>query len=428
MSTTKVYKGNIIFTKTKDAFTIYENGFIVVEDGNIKTVSQDLDSKYKDLDLVDYTDKLIIPGFVDMHIHAPQFSNRGLGLDKELLPWLDTYTFPEEAKFKDEDYARKVYSRFVHELWKHGTTRSVVFATIHKDSTSILMDLFDDAGLGAYVGKVNMDRNSPEFLIGDTTSSIEDTIAWIEENKDKYSLIKPIISPRFVPSCTSELMEGLGELAVKYNLPVQSHLSENRGEIEWVKELHPDSLHYSDVYNQFKLFGDQPTVMAHCVHNSKEEIKLMAEKNIFVAHSPISNLNLSSGMAPIREFLEAGVKVGLATDVSGGHAISMLDVISSTIQSSKMRWVYLDENLPSLTIPEAFYLATKSSGEFFGKVGSFEEGYEFDALIIYVIYIYDINPRSLEERIQRFIHIGDDRNIVDRYVRGQKLEEPKIYR
>lgn len=423
----KVYKGNLIFTEGPERFTEYENGFIIVEDGKIIELAKELRDEYKDLDLVDYGDNLIIPGFIDMHIHAPQFSNRGLGLDQELLPWLETYTFPEEAKFKDEDYAKKVYSKFVHELWSYGTTRSMVFATIHKDSTSILMDLFEEAGLGAYVGKVNMNRNSPDYLIETTEDSLRDTEAWLKDSLKRDSLVKPIVTPRFVPSCTGDLMEGLGRLAEEYDVAVQSHLSENRGEIHWVKDLHPDSEHYAGVYNDYKLFGQQPTVMAHCVHNTDEEIELMAANNIFVAHSPISNLNLSSGMAPIRKFLKAGVKVGLATDVSGGHSVSMMDVIAATIQSSKMRWVYLEEEHEALTVPEAFYLATKGPGRFFGKVGSFEPGYDFDALIIDDERISDINPRSLEERLQRFIHIGDDRNIVERYVLGQRLEEPRIY-
>lgn len=423
----KVYKGNIIFTETPKEFTELENGYIIVEDGKVKEVSEDLKEEYKNLEVIDYGDNLIIPGFNDMHLHAPQFPNRGLGLDEELLPWLETYTFPEEAKFKDEEYAKKVYSRFVHELWKYGTTRSVVFATIHKNATNILMDLFKDAGLGAYVGKVNMDRNSPDYLIEDTEESLKNTEEWLKEHTGDNSIVRPIITPRFVPSCTSKLMKGLGELAEKYNVPVQSHLSENRGEIDWVKELHPDAKNYATVYDEYKLFGQQPTVMAHCVFNNDDEIKLMADNGVFVAHSPISNLNLSSGMAPIRKYLEAGVNVGFATDVSGGHSISMMDVIASAIQSSKMRWVYLEEEHDSITVPEAFYLTTKSAGRFFGKVGSFEEGYDFDALVINDESISDLNPRSLTERLQRFLHIGDDRNIIDRYVVGNKLEEPKIY-
>ncbi|AFS77109.1 guanine deaminase GuaD [Gottschalkia acidurici 9a] len=422
----KAYKGNIIFTKALSEFTILEGGYIIVENDKVKGTFKSLPDDYKSVEVTDYGDKLIIPGFVDTHLHAPQFPNRGLGLDKELLPWLETYTFPEESKFSDVDYAKRVYSRLVHELWRVGTTRSVVFGTIHKDSTKALMDLFIEAGLGAFVGKVNMDRNSPDYLIEDTEQSLKDTEEILKEYSDKCPIVKPIITPRFVPTCTPELMKGLGELAKKYNAPIQSHLSENRGEVEWVKELHPDQPNYSKVYDAYGLFGDQPTVMAHCVHNNDDEIKLMAKNGVYVAHSPDSNYNLSSGIAPIRKYLDNGVNVGLASDISGGHTISIPECITTAVQGSKARWVYLEEGYNSLSTSEAFYIATKGGGSFLGKVGSFEEGYEFDALIIDDSSLADVNERSLSERIERFLYIGDDRNIVDRYVAGIKIKEPRI--
>lgn len=422
----KIYKGHIMFTETQDKFTVLENGYIVVEDGKVKGTYCSLPEEYKNSDITDYGDKLLIPGFVDTHLHAPQFSNRGLGLDKELLPWLETYTFPEEAKFADIGYAKRVYSRLVKELWKVGTTRSVVFGTIHKEATKVLIDLFIESGLGAFVGKVNMDRNSPDDLTETEEDSLRDTEEILKLYADKSQVVKPIITPRFVPSCTGGLMNKLGELAKKYNVPVQSHLSENKGEIEWVKELHPDSKNYADVYDGYKLFGQQPTVMAHCVHNTDEEMKLMAKQGVFVAHSPDSNLNLSSGIAPIKQYLAHGVNVGLASDISGGHTLSIPKCITTAVQVSKARWVHVDDEYGSLSTPEAFYMATKGGGKLFGKVGSFEEGYEFDALVIDDSTIPDINKRSLLERIERYIYIGDDRNIVERFVAGKKLTEPKI--
>ena len=422
----KAYKGNIIFTETKDKFTTLENGYVVVKDNKVKGTFDSLPDEYKDVEVVDYTDKLIIPGFVDTHIHAPQFQNRGLGLDAELLPWLETYTFPEEAKFADVEYAKKVYSRFVKELWEVGTTRSVVFSSIHKESTEVLIDLFLESGLGAFVGKVNMNRNSPDDLTEITEDSLRDTEDILKKYSDKSSIVKPIVTPRFVPSCTGDIMGELGKLAKKYDVPVQSHLSENRGEIEWVKELHPESENYAGVYDSFKLFGQQPTVMAHSVHNDDEEMKMMAENGVFVAHSPDSNLNLSSGIAPIKKYLENGVNVGLATDVSGGHTISIQESMTTAAQVSKVRWVYVDDTHDALSTPEVFFIGTKGGGKLFGKVGSFEEDYEFDALIIDDSTIPDINERTLEERIERFIYIGDDRNIEERFVAGKRLEEPKI--
>lgn len=426
MSNVKLYKGHIVFTPNFGEYKIIENGYIAVEGKVVKGTYSSLPEEYKNAEVVDYGDKLIIPGFVDLHFHAPQFVNRGLGLDKELLPWLETYTFPEESKYKDIEYAEKAYKKVVRELWKQGTTRAVLFATIHKDATIKLMDLLDEVGIGAYVGKVNMDRNSPDILIETTEESIRDTDAFLEETVGKYENVKPIVTPRFVPSCTSELMRGLSDLAKKYGVPVQSHLSENRGEIAWVKELHPECPNYASVYEQFKLFGQQPTVMAHCIHLTDEEVELMAKNHVYVAHSPHSNNNLTSGISPIRKLLKAGVPVGLASDISGGHDVSIPSVMEVGAQVSKLKFVENAEYGEALSTPELMYLATKSGGSFFGKVGSFEEGYEFDALVIDDSSLADVNPRSIEERLQRYIYVGDDRNIVERYVAGKKIEEPKF--
>lgn len=427
MNSIKVLKGHIVFTPRLGEFSINENSYIVIEKNVVKGVFKELPSEYSSPKVVDYGDKLIIPGFVDLHLHASQFANVGLGVDKELLDWLNVYTFPEEAKFKDLDFAKKAYGKFVHELWKQGTTRSVIFATIHDEATVLLMDMLDKAGLGSFVGKLNMDRNSPDFYIESTEQSLKDTEEFIKSTKDKYSLVKPIITPRFVPSCSLGLMKGLGELANKYDVHIQSHLSENRKEIELVKELYPEFSSYSAVYEKAGLFGgDHPTVMAHCVWNTEEEMELMAKNNIIVAHSPYSNANVSSGIAPIREFISKGISVGLASDVSGGHKLAMPSVMVLAAQMANLRWVHIDDKYEPFTMAEIFFLATKGGGEFFGKVGSFEEGYEFDALVIDDSSLEDVNPRSIEERVQKYIYLGDERNIVDRYVAGKKIEEPRF--
>ncbi|MEG0641191.1 MAG: guanine deaminase [Clostridium sp.] len=428
-SNLKAYKGTVVFTPEFGQYKILEGGYIVVEGKLVKGVYETLPEEYKNASVTDYGNKLILPGFVDLHFHAPQFANRGLGIDMELLPWLETYTFPEESKYKNLDYAKKAYEKVVYELWKKGTTRSVLFATIDKDASLLLMDILAKAGLGAYVGKVNMDRNCPDFYIENTQDSLRDTEAFLEASIGKYDIVKPIITPRFVPTCTSELMQGLSDLANKYDVPVQSHLSENRGEIAWVKELHPEAPNYGGVYDQYGMFGQKPTIMAHCIHLTDEEIALMAKNNVFVAHSPHSNCNLISGVAPIRKLIRAGVPVGLATDISGGHDVSMTSVMINAVQVSKVKWVENPEYSEFgefLSTPEALYMATKGGGKFFGKVGSFEEGYEFDALVIDDAELSDVNDRSVEERVQRYIYVGDDRQILDRYVAGNKVDEPKF--
>lgn len=421
-----ILKGDIVFTPTKEKFEIHKDSYIIVEEGKVIRICKELEESYKDYMIKDYSDKLIIPGFVDLHLHAPQYANRGLGLDKELIPWLETYTFPEEGKYRDVEYAKGIFSRLIHELWRNGTTRSVVYSSIHKESAKVLMDMFIESGLGAYVGKVNMDRNSADYLTEDTLQSIKDTEEIIIEYGDKSKFVKPIITPRFIPTCSEELLKGLGDLAIKYNIPSQSHLNENGGEIQWVKELFPDSINYASIYKDFNLFGQTKSLMAHCVYNTDEEIELMAENGVYVAHCPHSNYNLSSGIMPTRKFLDKGVPIGLASDISGGHSLSIPNVIVGTIQASKMVWLNTDKKLEPLKFSEAFYLGTKGGGQFFGKIGSFEPGYELDALVIDDSLLIGKNELSIEERIEKFIYIGDDRNIIERYVAGNIVNEPKF--
>ncbi len=423
MNSIKILKGNIIYTKTKKKFTTIEGGYIVIDDDKVSGCYKILPPKYKSLPITDYGDLLIMPGFNDLHCHASQLNHTGIGMDKELVPWLFSYTFPEENKFTDLKYAETTYKNFIRELWKNGTTRSAVWATIHMESTELLLDLFIKSGLGAFVGKVNMDIHSPNFLTEDTELSILCTEKIIKKYQNKSKLVKPIITPRFIPTSSKKLLESLSELSRKYNTPVQSHLSENLSEIAWVKEQYPQSHFYGAVYDQFKLFGQMPTLMAHCVHSSPKERALMKERGVFAVHCPISNLNLGSGIMPIRKFLNEGIPVALGTDIGAGNTCSMLSVIVSAIQVSKLVWEQSEKKLSFLSTAEAFYLATKGGGSFFGKVGSFEKDYEFDAIIV-DDSPFSSNSYTLEERIQQFIYRGDDRNILYRYVAGILVEEP----
>ena len=421
-----IIKGNLIFTPSFGQLTVLEHSYIVIEGKRVKGTYADLPEEFAGLPITDYGNDLVMPGFVDLHSHAPQFVNRGLGLDLELLPWLEKYTFPAEAKFSDLMYAEAVYREVVLEFWRWGTTRTVLFGTIHKEATAKLLELLAQAGLGGYAGKVNMDRNSPPALVEATERSLADTEEFLQDNVSRYALVKPIVTPRFVPSCSPELMTGLAYLAKKYQVPLQSHLSESAAEVNWVRKLHPKYQNYAEVYNQFELFGQQPTIMAHCVYSDVAEIELMAKKNVYVAHCPYSNVNLSSGIAPIRRMVSQGVSVGLGSDISGGHQVSMAQVIVATVQASKLKWLETEKTEDFITVREALYLATKGGGSFFGQVGSFEEGYEFDALVIQDHHAADPNQRSLEERLQRFIYIGDDRDIIARYVAGKKVDQPQI--
>lgn len=422
----QIYKGNILFTKIKDKFEIIENGFIIVKNGKILDLYRNLPSEYQNFEVIDFSNNLIIPGMNDLHCHAPQFRNLGMAMDKELIPWLDNYTFPEEGKFKSIEYSDKVYKNFIKEVCRHGTTRIAVFATVHKESSIRLMDLFKQSGLGALVGKVNMNINCTDDLLEDTEKSISDTEYILENYYNADELVNPIITPRFIPSCDSELLKSLGDLAIKYNVPTQSHLSENLGEIDWVKQLQPESEFYGDAYNRFNLFGQTKTLMAHCVYSCDKELELMKKNNVFAVHCPNSNLNLGSGIMPVRKFLDNDINIALGSDISGGHDLSIFKVMVNAIQCSKLLWVNSNKQVDFLTLSEAFYMATKGGGSFFGKVGSFEKNYDFDAL---VLDDSNLNPESysLIERLERFIYIGDDRNIIHRYVRGEEISDPKFY-
>ncbi|MDY4513273.1 MAG: amidohydrolase family protein [Paludibacteraceae bacterium] len=419
----QIYKGHILFTKTPDKFDIIERGYIVVENGKIREVCATLPEALRTAEVVDFGDKLIIPAMNDLHVHAPQYRNMGMAMDMELLPWLDNYTFPEEAKYADVDYADKMYRRFVKHLWKVGTMRTVAFATVHKASTIRLMELFEQAGMGAMVGKVNMNRNCPDALCETVPDAVAADEELINTWNDPEGLVHTILTPRFVPSCTPEMLTEIGRLAHKYNMPVQSHLSENKGEIAWVKELEPASTCYGDAYRRYGLFGQTPTLMAHCCYTAGEELELMKKNRVFVVHCPLSNCDLGSGMAPIRTFLQNDIPVALGSDISGGHHLSMFQVMVYAVEISKLHYAQSDKQMAFLTLPEVFYLATKSGGSFFGKVGSFESGYDFDALVIDDAEL-NHDDYTLAQRLERFIYIGDDRQIAHRYVRGNEVLEP----
>ena len=422
----KVYKAHILFTKEKSSFEVLENGYVAVgEDGRVIGVAGDLASgDAEGAELVDFGNRLLIPAMNDMHVHAPQVHNQGVAMDLELLPWLQNYTFPEESKYADINYAERMYRRFLHTQWLFGTMRSVVFGTVHTESTRILMKLYQEAGMGAMVGKVAMNRNCPPALSEDVDGAVEGNEALIKEFNKPDALVRPIITPRFVPSCTPELLQACGELAAKYQLPVQSHLSENTSEIAWVAQLEPDSENYGDAYNRYGLFGQTPTIMAHCVWTNGKELELMKRNGVMVAHCPTSNFNIASGMAPIRTFLEEGLRVGLGSDISGGHDLNMFRMLVYAIQVSKMQYQQ-NPKKAFLTLPEIFWIATKSAGSFFGKVGSFEPGYDFDALVIDDEVLHP-DEYSLLHRLERFIYLGDDRQITHRFCRGKEIPEPKM--
>ena len=412
-----IVKGTFIDTISSEKLRI-RKGYILVENGIIKSFNEQ--NPDETLRIFDYSNKLIIPGLIDLHLHAPQYSFCGTGMDLELLDWLNTYTFPEESKYKDLDYAKKNYEIFVNDLAKTGTTRAAIFATLHSDSTLLLMDLLEKKKIVAYVGKVAMDRNSPDYYI--EKDGEKETNYFLEEcMKRNYEFVKPIITPRFTPSVSDSYMENLGKLAKKYNLPAQSHLSENLKEIEWVKNLRKNDSFYGESYDKNGLFGNEiKTIMAHCVHCPKEESELIKKNGVYIAHCPTSNSNLTSGICPAAKYLREGYNIGLGTDVAGGHTLDLFEVMRHTIEMSKMRFRYIDCEEKALTLSEIVYMATNKGGSFFGKVGTFEENYEFDAIVLDESMIKNGKEFNESERLERFIY-NKNGNIEAKFIRGNKI-------
>ena len=419
-----IIKGDICYSADKNTILTYENSYAVCVDGISRGVYPVIPEEYRALPIHDYSGMLVMPGMVDLHIHAPQYAYRGMGMDKELLEWLNSYAFPEEAKYADLSYAESAYSIFADAIKNSATTRLCVFGTKHTEATKLLMDQLDAAGVCSYVGRVNMDRNAPDDLREPSAEyAIAETERFITETQGRYRRTRPIITPRFVPSCSDKAMEGLGRLAAKYNAPVQSHLSENPDEVAWVKELCPDADSYGDAYDRYGLFGrPTKTVMAHCVWSDERETELMKRNGVYIAHCPASNMNVASGIAPIRRYLDMDMNVGLGSDVAGGHSESIFAAMREAIQVSKLYKRLVDADAKPLDIAQAFYMATLGGGSFFGRVGSFKPGYAFDAAVIDDSLLPHPQPLTLIERLERAVYLGGDiKALRGKYCEGEKL-------
>lgn len=423
LTDTFALKGTICYSISPQELSITPNSYLICSQGKCAGIFPALPEKYRGIPCTDYKDDLIIPGLTDLHVHAPQYTFRASGMDLELLDWLNTYAFPQEARYENLEFARSAYSIFAEDMKKSPNTRACIFGTLHVPATELLMELMDKTGLKTMIGKVNMDRNSSPILQETSAeASAQATVTWIEDTLNRFENTTPILTPRFTPACTDQLMAKLSQIQKKYHLPMQSHLSENFGEIEWVKELCPSTHFYGEAYHQFQLFGgDCPTIMAHCVHSSEEELALMKKQGVYVAHCPQSNTNLSSGIAPARHYLEAGLHIGLGSDIAGGTSLSILRAMADAIQVSKLYWRIVDSSTKPLTLEEAFYLGTEGGGSFFGKVGSFREGYEFDAVILNSSTIPTPLSLSPKDRLERLVYLSDDRNITGKYVSGRKI-------
>jgi len=422
MNNTFALKGLFIDTPVSGEIRC-RDGFLVCEGGVVEGFYRELPACFAGIGVRDFTGKLIIPGMSDLHLHAPQYSYCGTAMDLELLEWLDNYTYPEEARYADPAHAKAYYEVFVHDLLHTATTRAAIFATIHTDATLELMRQLDQSGLGAYVGKLNMDRNCPAYYSEGTPEHGEsETRRWLDTCRAaNFARVHPILTPRFTPSVTDAYMEKIGSLSREYGVGMQSHLSENLSEIEWVKSLCPDAKNYADTYARYGLFGGEcRTIMAHCIYCPEEEDRMIKDGHVFIAHCPTSNENVIAGIAPAARYLRSGYEIGLGSDVAGGHTLDLFAVMAAAVQASKLRWRYVDQTQKPLTIPEMLYMATAGGGRFFGRVGLFEKGYAFDAAVIDDSANRNHRSFSPQERIERCAYLGGAK-ITDKYVDGHKV-------
>ncbi|KAH8827003.1 Metallo-dependent hydrolase [Flagelloscypha sp. PMI_526] len=391
--------------------------------------------------------QFLMPGFIDTHTHAPQFPNIGGGGKYELLEWLDKLTFPEESKYKDVNYARSIYTRVIRKVLACGTTTCCYYGTAHLEGTKALADLVYQAGQRALVGKCNMDRNCPDHYVETTDSSIADTKAFVEYCQATYltassepnaqPLVQPILTPRFAITCSGPLLETLGQVAKDASVRVQTHISENKAEVAFTKELFPDCTSYAGVYDRFGLLkGD--TILAHAIHLEEEEIQLIKERNSGISHCPTSNFNLNSGISPVGYLLDRGLKVGLGTDVSGGFSHSIITAIQhASIASKVLAFQASDDQkqdgkfaLKPLTLPTLLHLSTLGGAQVCNMdklIGSFAQGKAFDALLVDVTISpggswrdsVDMTSEKVEQILEEFFFTGDDRSIRRVYVQGR---------
>lgn len=385
--------------------------------------------------------QFLIPGLIDMHTHAPQYRNLGLGLDSPLLEWLDKVTFPEERSFSQQegetaaDYRHRIqaiYEPMVRQYLNYGTTTCCYFGSLQVEANKILVDAVAAAGQRALIGKVCMDRSPPSDYVENTEQSLEGTEALVnyiratDARLRHPNTIRPVVTPRFAISCTAQSLSQLAAVAKRKDVHIQTHMNENTGEIALVKSLFPTCTHYGDVYDAAGALGPK-TFLAHCAHMTSEEIKLLAERQTAVSHCPTSNFALNSGVANVRELLAAGIRVGLGSDVSGGYGFSILDAMRQAIIASKVLHMSRPEHQP-LTVSEVFYLATLGGAEALcldGEIGNFAVGKRFDAILVDMQACPHVrhSDETLQQALARFVFLGDDRWIKRVHVNGHVVKD-----
>lgn len=393
----------------------------------------------------------LMPGLIDTHHHAPQWGQRGLGQGVDLLEWLDKITFRHEAKFADTAYAKQMYRACIRAGIRQGVTTAAYYGSKHGEATKILAEICLEEGQRALVGKCNMNREAPEWYrdasVEESVQETKELIAHVRALDKEERLVAPILTPRFAISCTDDLLSRLGDLARQDpTLRVQTHFNEATGEMLRTKELYPAFRHEAELYEHFGLLR-QRTILAHAIFLDEqgEELDRIAAVGCGIAHCPIATSTMGEFMAaPIRQYLERGVPVGLGTDSGGGFSSSILDAMRQSLIISKYRETKSKGVEPALTLAEAFHLATLGGARVCGlddRVGNFVVGKTFDALEIYTLQDIDktksaecsewdsigvmspiLPDDSIETIFEKFLMTGDDRNIAKVYIQGRAVK------
>lgn len=406
------------------SYEYFEDGVLVVDNGQVVKVGHagDILPTLRGVEVTEYRDALITPGFIDTHIHYPQ-TGMIAAYGEQLLDWLNTYTFPTEKQFADPAHASDVANIFLKELLRNGTTTALVFASVHKQSVDAFFEASQALNLRMIAGKVMMDRNAPDYLTDTAQSSYDDSKELIERWHGKARL-HYAVTPRFAPTSTPEQLTAAGKLLQEYQgLYMHTHLSENVDEIAWVKSLFPQQKGYLDVYDHFQLLSER-SMFAHGVHLCDEECQRLAETGSAVSHCPTSNLFLGSGLFNLKQAEQFKVNVGLGTDVGAGTSFSMLQTLNEAYKVQQ-----LQRN--KLSPFKSLYLATLGGAQALrleDKIGSFASGNDAD----FIVLDYHATPllsyrlqqaKNLEEKLFVLMTIGDDRAVKETYAAGQSVHK-----
>lgn len=445
------FHGTAIHSRSLNELEILENCFILVDKaGKIQALQKDVDPSQISTIIADHgyapdvfpvkhlqRGQFLCPGFVDTHNHAPQWTQRGVGRGISLMNWLNQVTFTHEAKFADVDYAKRTYASCVDGFLQQGITTASYYGSHHGEASRILADVCYEKGQRALVGKCNMNRNAPDWYrdssVSDSLRETRELIQHVRNLDPEGQLVRPVITPRFAIACGGELLAGLGSIATEHpDLPIQTHFNEEQQEINFTRELFPEFHLEADLYRHFGLLNER-SILAHCIYLEEKETDMLQELRCSVAHCPISNTTMRDFMiAPIREYLRRGIKVGLGTDSGGGYSSSMLDVMKQAFVVSLARKTLTNGKDAPLSLAEGFYLATMGGAQVCGledKIGSFAVDKEFDALEVHTIGLEPpgvISPVEEDDStfviFEKFLMTGDDRNIAKVYVQGRSVK------